>query len=96
MIKRPEFKDLEWMIAWPKGTKGYAQEADAIYKLLELCDKIGFGRLPQMLDLITDTWNGKDMTVQKKSYIKHNKETFKLMAEINEIKVAKPIKPKKA
>jgi hypothetical protein len=55
-MKTPTLEDLECLVMWPEGSRGYVQELAALDVLLGLCNRHGFGRLPQLAKQIEDIW----------------------------------------
>ncbi len=56
-MKTPSINDLECLILWPKGSVGYAEEYALVSSLLRLCDRHGYGRVPQLAAAIEEIWN---------------------------------------
>lgn len=56
----PSLSDLDYLVGWPPGTKGEAEDRKMIRGLLQLCTRHGFGRVPQVAACIEDIWRNPD------------------------------------
>ena len=82
MINQPTLNDLECLILWPKGSRGYDVEREMIADLLALCKDHGFGRVPQVAAAIEEIWRDPGM-VEKYKRLKIGHE--KMMEEAKKV-----------
>ena len=54
-----DFKDVECLIAWPKGTIGAHSEAQVLMTILHLCNEHGYGRISQLTAGVEQQWRKK-------------------------------------
>ena len=62
--ENPTLKDIDCLVCWPPGTEGEASERKCLTTLLELCEKYGFGRVPQLAAQIETIWRNPDSRVK--------------------------------
>ena len=74
----PTIEDLDCIIFFPKGSKGYDEERAYLEELLALCEKHGFGRIPQAASWIEAIWYDKNKV---ESFKEAKKEHFRTMRE---------------
>ena len=74
----PTIEQLKSLIMWPEGTVGYQNELDMLVKMHALCEKHGYGRVPQIANAIEDIWRNPE-NVEK--YLKEQKAYNDLMAD---------------
>lgn len=59
-VNAVEDSELECLILWPDGTVGAQQERQLVRLLNRLCQKHGYGRVPQLAAAIEAIWRDPD------------------------------------
>ena len=69
-----EDKDLECLILWPKGTKGWNDDLVILKLLNSLCKTRGYGAIPQITAWIEQLWRDpskkQDFEEQRQAHLK--------------------------
>ena len=81
MIETPKMSDLECLVMWPKGSVGERQEREVVSTLLHLCEKHGFGRVPQLANAIEKIWRDPESV---KDFQAEKEDHFRIMKEFSE------------
>lgn len=53
---RPHDVELETLIIWPPGTVGEQRERTALHVLRDMCEQLGYGRVPQLAAQLAAVW----------------------------------------
>lgn len=77
----PSRTELECLITWPQGTVDAQEEREAIEGLLILCQKHGFGRIPQLANEIEDLWRFPEKRAGYKASKKARLDMLRLAKE---------------
>jgi hypothetical protein len=68
-----KIEQVECLILWPEGTKGYEWEKNALKTLIDLCSDHGYGRVPQLAKSIKEIWSDnskiEDFEVLRKEHL---------------------------
>lgn len=56
MLDNVDPKDAQCLNGWPKGTVGYESEKFLIETLINLMNKHGYGRVPQICSQLKEIW----------------------------------------
>ena len=71
-------EDLECLIMWPKGSKGWQNDYQLLRVLNTLCHQRGYGAVPQMASWIEEIWRDPE----KKEYFAQMREQhLKILGE---------------
>ena len=65
-----------------EGTIGWIEEQQVIGTLLELCDKHGYGRIPQLTRAIEDLWRNPEKLAE---YEKARNDQLKFLRECRKV-----------
>ena len=83
-----ENAELECLILWPAGTVGAQEERQLIQLLNLLCQRHGYGRVPQLTAAIDEIWRdpskGGDWAQKRENHLNFMEEcrqTLKAMAD---------------
>lgn len=71
-------RQAECLITWPQGTKGYAEEKILVLTLITLCEKYGYGRVPQLAKQIEELWRDPN---SKEKFERSKEAHFRMMRE---------------
>jgi hypothetical protein len=77
MIDVPTLEQLECLITWPRGSKGWQSERALLAVLLMLCKGHGFGRVPQLCAAIEEIWRDPS---RREAHEKLRKQHFVAMS----------------
>jgi len=77
----PTLEDLQVLNMWPPGTVGETEDSEMIKTLLDLCQKHGFGRVPQVAAEIEDLWRHPE---KRQDYAKRKKSVIKNLLDVTE------------
>ena len=84
----PSITDLECLIMWPRGTRGWEAERELILVLDRLCREHGYGRVPQVVEGIEVIWRNPakvaDYREVQKEHLEFMAECRKAIAEEND------------
>ena len=60
MIDRLNPEDAECLVMWPKGSIGEQDERELMKSLIDLCNRFGYGRVPQVAAAMEEIWRYPD------------------------------------
>jgi len=85
MLDRPTDEALKSLIMWPEGTVGYHNELNLLKQMRDMCDKHGYGRVPQLANAVEDLWrNPENIEKYQKEQKAHNDQMEEYRKELED------------
>lgn len=75
MLEKLTIDQVKCLIIWPENSHGAVIEEEALKRLIEIADLIGYGRLPQIVNSMKEIWDDPDTAIPK--YQKQKEYRFK-------------------